>query len=76
MTEEMKGDNWQDKQLSALYNAILERMVFTYMLNELVKSGVKTPMKEGIIVALREMQKQRNFVIRSVVNRIDRGVQS
>lgn len=76
MTEEMRGDNWQDKQLSALYNAILERMVFTYMLNELVKSGVKTPMKDGIIVEIRLMQKQRNFVIRSIVNRIDRGVQS
>jgi len=75
MTDEMKGQSWQDIQLSALFAAVLERMVITYMLNELVKSGVKTPLKDGIIQACRDMQKQRNFQITAIVRRIDRGVQ-
>lgn len=75
MTNNGSYQNWEDEQLAKLYDAVLSRMVITYCLNELVKSGVKTPLKAGMIEKLREMQKQRNFVITNTVRRIDRGTQ-
>ncbi len=73
MTDEPGIPNWEDRQLAALYDAVLQRMITTYILNELVKSGVKTPLKDGILDKLRGVQKQQNFIITSVVRRIDRG---
>jgi len=71
----MKTDNWDDQQLAKLYDAVLQRMVITYCLNELVKSGIKTPLKEGMLQKLRDAQKQQNFLITATVRRIDRGIQ-
>lgn len=73
MAEQANYQNWQDEQLAKLYDAVLSRMVITYCLNELVKSGVKTPLKDGLLAKLREMQNQRNLTIKNVVRRIDRG---
>jgi len=75
MTEQPVVLNWQEQQLDTLYNAVLQRMIFTYMLNELVKSGIKTPMKDGIVAILREKQKTCNLIITNTVRRVDRGVQ-
>lgn len=74
-TDATKVQNWQQQQLAQLYEAILNRMVITYCLNELVKSGVKTPLKDGVLDMLRQQQKQANFTITTVVRRIDRGIQ-
>lgn len=75
MTDNTSYQNWQDEQLAKLYDAVLSRMVITYCLNELVKSGIKTPLKDGLLAKLRDMQKQRNLVITNTVRRIDRGTQ-
>jgi len=75
MTEQPVQLSWQEQQLDSLYNAILQRMIFTYMLNELVKSGIKTPMKDGIIEILRAKQKACNLIITNTVRRVDRGIQ-
>lgn len=71
--QERTLDTWQSDQLGTLYDAILKRMVFTYMLNELVKSGVKTDLKTGMIEFLRKQQQQQNLIITNTVRRIDRG---
>lgn len=75
METENGRENWQRSQLALLYDAILARMVITYCLNELVKSGVKTPLKDGVLAALRQQQQQQNLIITNTVRRIDRGVQ-
>lgn len=66
-------DTWEDENLAKLYEAILSRMIYTYMLNELVKTGIKTPMKDGILERLRREQKTCNLTILTLVRRIDRG---
>jgi hypothetical protein len=76
MTNEPKAQNWEEQQLAELYEAVMQRMVITYCLNELVKTGIKTGLKDGVIEHLRAAQKQANFRIVAVVRRIDRGTQS
>ena len=75
MTDEPKPTTWETTQLETLYNAVLNRMVITYCLNELVKSGVRTPMKDGVVARLRRQQQQENLIITNTVRRIDRGIQ-
>lgn len=75
MTDNSKPMNWEDEQLATLYEAIEKRMIITYCLNELVKSGVKTPLKDGVLQKLRTWQKMQNLVITNTVRRIDRGIQ-
>jgi hypothetical protein len=75
MTEESTVKNWEEEQLDTLYNAVLTRTVLTYCLNELVKSGVKTALKDGMILKLRDAQRQANYLILRTVQKIDRGTQ-
>lgn len=73
MVEGYEGDTWEVEQLDALYWAITRRMVYTYMLNELLKSGIKTPFKDGMVHKIRNMQAAANLQITNCVRRIDKG---
>lgn len=65
-------DNWEQDTMGALYEALLERMVVTYMINELLKSGVKNSMKTGVLEHLRARQIAANNRIAAIVREVDR----
>lgn len=67
-----RSDTWEQDVCGALYEAILERMIVTYMLNALVKTGIKRPMKNGIIEHLKARQASCNQRISLTVRDIDR----
>lgn len=67
-----RPENWEQETMGALFECILNRMIVTYMLNELVKTGVKRPMKTGIMEHLKQRQAQYNHQIVQIMREIDR----
>lgn len=71
-TESSEPQNWEEQTMNALYTAVMQRMIITYMINELLKTGVKTPMKTGVLDHLKQRQQQANDRIRFLVRDVDR----
>lgn len=65
-------ENWETETMAVLYQAILERFIVTAMINELLRTGVKRPMKTGVLEHLKARQAAYNKQILAIQREVDR----
>lgn len=65
--------NWQEEVVDGLKNALFQRWIITMVINETLKTGVKTPMKDGVILNLKAQQLYYTKQIEGLKRKLDRG---
>lgn len=58
--------------MANLYEAVLQRFIVTAMINELLKTGIKRPMKDGVILHLKARQLEYTRQIEAIKREVDR----